>query len=85
MVRAQNDIFLKACRREATDRTPIWLMRQAGRYMPEYRKIKERFPTMLEMVKHPETYGTLPTAGAKASPRKPERESADATPVAALR
>ena len=38
-----------------------------------------------EMTKHPETYGTLPAARAKASPRKPERESADATPVAALR
>ena len=38
-----------------------------------------------EMAKHPETYGTLPAARAKSSPRKPERESADATPVAALR
>ena len=38
-----------------------------------------------EMAKHPETYGTLPAARAKSSPRKLERESADATPVAALR
>ncbi|MGH3055752.1 MAG: uroporphyrinogen decarboxylase, partial [Gaiellaceae bacterium] len=34
--------FLKACRREATPYTPIWLMRQAGRYMPEYRAVRSR-------------------------------------------
>jgi uroporphyrinogen decarboxylase len=34
--------MMKACRREATSYTPIWLMRQAGRYMPEYRKIREQ-------------------------------------------
>ena len=34
--------FLKACRREATPFTPIWLMRQAGRYMPEYRAVRSR-------------------------------------------
>ena len=33
----QNDTFLRACLRQATDYTPIWLMRQAGRYLPEYR------------------------------------------------
>jgi len=32
----QNDTFLKACLRQATDHTPVWLMRQAGRYLPEY-------------------------------------------------
>ncbi|MBM4000165.1 MAG: uroporphyrinogen decarboxylase [Planctomycetes bacterium] len=34
--------FMKACRREPTEVTPIWLMRQAGRYMPEYRRIRAR-------------------------------------------
>ena len=45
--------FLRACRREATDVTPIWLMRQAGRYMPEYRRLREKHP-LLEMIKTPE-------------------------------
>ena len=33
----QNDTFLRACLRQATDHTPVWLMRQAGRYLPEYK------------------------------------------------
>lgn len=45
--------FLDACARRPTPYTPVWLMRQAGRYMPEYRAVKERFPSMLGMVKDP--------------------------------
>src|SRR6478609_7125185 len=38
----KNDCFLRACQRMATPHTPIWLMRQAGRYLPEYRATRAR-------------------------------------------
>lgn len=49
-----NDTFLRACRRESTAYTPVWLMRQAGRYMKEYMAIREK-RSFLEMCKTPET------------------------------
>lgn len=48
-----NDTFLKACRGEQTDYTPIWMMRQAGRYLPEYQKVRGNV-TFLELCKSPE-------------------------------
>lgn len=47
------DRFLRACRREPVDVTPVWFMRQAGRYMPEYRAIREKY-SLLEICHHPE-------------------------------
>ena len=45
--------FLRACQRLPVDATPVWFMRQAGRYMPEYRRIREKY-SLLEIVQHPE-------------------------------
>jgi uroporphyrinogen decarboxylase len=48
-----NDRFLRACRREPVDRTPVWFMRQAGRYMAEYRALREKH-SLLELCRTPE-------------------------------
>ena len=48
-----NDRFLRACRREPVDATPVWFMRQAGRTFAEYRALRERFG-ILELAKNPE-------------------------------
>lgn len=48
-----NDLFIKACKKEQTERTPIWVMRQAGRYLPEYRAVRDKYD-FLTMCKTPE-------------------------------
>lgn len=48
-----NSRFLRACRRDPVDTTPVWFMRQAGRYMPEYRAIREKY-SLLEICYQPE-------------------------------
>lgn len=48
----QDSLFLRACRGEKTERTPVWLMRQAGRYMQEYRSVRGT-TTFLELCKNP--------------------------------
>ena len=53
MEKLQNSLFLKACKREPVERTPIWIMRQAGRYLPEYREIRAK-NDFLTMCKTPE-------------------------------
>jgi uroporphyrinogen decarboxylase len=49
-----NDTFLRALRREPTEYTPIWLMRQAGRYLPEYNATRARAGSFLNLCKNPE-------------------------------
>jgi uroporphyrinogen decarboxylase len=48
-----NDRFLRACRREPVDATPVWFMRQAGRYMPEYRSLRTQH-SLLDLCRTPE-------------------------------
>lgn len=53
MPKLKNDLFLRACKKRKVERTPIWIMRQAGRYLPEYRAIKKKYD-FLTICKTPE-------------------------------
>lgn len=50
----KNDRYLKACLRQETDRTPIWMMRQAGRYLPEYRQLRAEAGSFMDLCTNPE-------------------------------
>src|SRR5471030_3123853 len=54
MTELKNDRFLRALRREPTDTTPIWVMRQAGRYLPEYRQTRARAGSFMALAQNPE-------------------------------
>jgi uroporphyrinogen decarboxylase len=49
-----NDTFLRACLRQPTEYTPLWLMRQAGRYLPEYRSTRERAGSFMGLATNPQ-------------------------------
>jgi uroporphyrinogen decarboxylase len=49
----RNDVFLRACLREPTEYTPVWLMRQAGRYLAEYRATRERAGSFMGLATNP--------------------------------
>lgn len=50
----QNDLFLRAARGEEVERPPVWLMRQAGRILPQYRALRSNFPDFKAFVKNPD-------------------------------
>ncbi|MBT8062710.1 MAG: uroporphyrinogen decarboxylase [Gammaproteobacteria bacterium] len=54
MTKLKNDRFLRALRRRAVDRTPVWIMRQAGRYLPEYREIRKQAGSFMNLCTNPE-------------------------------
>ncbi len=54
MPQPTNDRLLRALRRQPVDVTPVWLMRQAGRYLPEYRKVREQVGSFMDLCRTPE-------------------------------
>jgi len=56
--------FMRACRREPTSHTPVWLMRQAGRYMQEYREMRARLP-FIELCKRPDLAAEVAVTAAR--------------------
>jgi len=50
----QNDIFIRTLLKQPVDRTPVWMMRQAGRYLPEYREVRQQAGSFLDLCTNPE-------------------------------
>src|SRR5246127_2495150 len=57
--------FVRACRAQPADRTPVWFMRQAGRYMPEYRAVRKQY-SLIEICKKPEIAAEVTITAAEA-------------------
>src|ERR1700720_4277668 len=62
---APNSIFVRACKAAPVERTPVWFMRQAGRYMPEYRAVRKQH-SLLEICKNPALAAELTISAAEA-------------------
>ena len=62
---APNSIFVRACKAVAVERTPVWFMRQAGRYMPEYRAVRKQH-SLLEICKNPALAAEVTVSAAEA-------------------
>ncbi|MFZ2451333.1 MAG: uroporphyrinogen decarboxylase [Methylovulum miyakonense] len=54
MTPLKNDIFIKALLKQPISRTPVWMMRQAGRYLPEYRQVREQAGSFMNLCTNPE-------------------------------
>jgi len=54
MTELKNDRFLKALLKQPVDRTPVWMMRQAGRYLPEYREVRKQAGSFMDLCTNPE-------------------------------
>ena len=57
--------FVQACRSQPVDRTPVWFMRQAGRYMPEYRALRKQY-SLIEICKKPAVAAEVTITAAEA-------------------
>jgi len=57
--------FVKACKAQPVDFTPVWFMRQAGRYMPEYRAVRKQY-SLIEICKKPEVAAEVTITAAEA-------------------
>ena len=53
-MKLENDLLLRALTKQKTERTPVWVMRQAGRYLPEYREVRKKAGDFMTMAKNPE-------------------------------
>lgn len=54
MEKLQNDLLIRAAKGEATERVPVWMMRQAGRILPEYRAVREKAGSFIALATNPE-------------------------------
>ena len=62
---APDSLFVKACRLQPVERTPVWFMRQAGRYMPEYRAVRKQY-SLIEICKRPSIAADVTITAAEA-------------------